>query len=57
MLGANSPVHAQARTQLVVSVADNINGHHPIAESAAFMASVWCQVYECLITYDCEAAA
>ena len=49
--------HAQSRTQLVVGVTDNINSYNPIADSAAFMASVWCQVYGCLITYDYEAAA
>ena len=52
-----SPAHAQSRTQLVVGVTDNINSYNPIADSAAFMASVWCQVYGCLITYDYEAAA
>ena len=45
------------RTQLVVGVTDNVNSYNPIADSAAFMASVWCQVYGCLITYDYEAAA
>jgi hypothetical protein len=44
LLGVNvSPVHAQSRT-LVVGVTDNVNSYNPIADSAAFMASVWCQV-------------
>ena len=55
--GTISPARAQSRTQLVVGVTDNINSYNPIADSAAFMASVWCQVYGCLITYDYEAAA
>ena len=55
--GAVSPVAAQSRTQIVVGVTDNINSYNPIADSAAFMASVWCQVYGCLITYDYDAAA
>ena len=41
---AISPARAQSRSQLVVGVTDNINSHNPIADSAAFMASVWCQV-------------
>ena len=55
--GAVSPVAAQSRTQIVIGVTDNINSYNPIADSAAFMASVWCQVYGCLITYDYDAAA
>ncbi len=55
--GAVSPVAAQSRTQIVVGVTDNINSYNPVADSAAFMASVWCQVYGCLITYDYDAAA
>ena len=39
--GTISPVGAQSRTQLVVGVTDNINSYNPIADSAAFMASVW----------------
>ena len=50
-------LHAQSRTQLVVGVTDNVNSYNPIADSAAFMASVWCQVYGCLVTYDYQAAA
>lgn len=50
------PARAQART-LVVGVTDNVNSYNPIADSAAFMASVWCQVYGCLITYNYEKAA
>ena len=55
--GCISALRAQSRTQLVVGVTDNVNSYNPIADSAAFMASVWCQVYGCLITYDYEAAA
>ena len=56
--GAVPPLAAaQPRSQVVVGVTDNINSFNPIADSAAFMASVWCQVYGCLITYDYDAAA
>ena len=55
--GGISALHAQSRTQLVVGVTDNVNSYNPIADSAAFMASVWCQVYGCLVTYDYQAAA
>lgn len=51
-----APACSQSRT-FVVGVTDNVNSYNPIADSAAFMASVWCQVYGCLITYDYEAAA
>ena len=52
-----SMARAQTRTQLTVGVTDNVNSYNPVADSAAFMASVWCQVYGCLITYDYQAAA
>jgi peptide/nickel transport system substrate-binding protein len=55
--GAVWPVAAQSRTQIAVGVTDNINSYNPVADSAAFMASVWCQVYGCLLTYDYDAAA
>src|SRR6476661_3307179 len=48
---------AQSRSQVTVGVTDNINSYNPVADSAAFMASVWCQVYGCLLTYDYDAAA
>jgi peptide/nickel transport system substrate-binding protein len=51
-----APARAQSQTRLVVGVTDNIGSYNPIADSAAFMASVWCQVYGCLVTYDYEAA-
>jgi peptide/nickel transport system substrate-binding protein len=52
-----STARAQTRTQLTVGVTDNVNSYNPVADSAAFMASVWCQVYGCLITYDYQVAA
>jgi peptide/nickel transport system substrate-binding protein len=48
---------ARAQSQIVVGVTDNVNSFNPIADSAAFMASVWCQVYGCLITYDYDQSA
>src|SRR3954470_4820118 len=55
--GALPQAAAQPRSQVVIGVTDNINSFNPIADSAAFMASVWCQVYGCLITYDYDMAA
>jgi hypothetical protein len=40
-----STARAQTRTQLTVGVTDNVNSYNPVADSAAFMASVWCQVF------------
>ena len=36
-----SSIRAQSRTQLVAVITDNVNSRAPIADSAAFMASVW----------------
>jgi len=56
-VSAVSTARAQPRTQLTIGVTDNVNSYNPVADSAAFMASVWCQVYGCLITYDYQVAA
>lgn len=45
---------AQERSQLVMGITENIGSHNPVADSVAFMSSVWCQVYGCLVSYDFE---
>ena len=57
LLGGSHLETARAQSQLAVGVTDNVNSFNPIADSAAFMASVWCQVYGCLITYDYGSSA
>jgi peptide/nickel transport system substrate-binding protein len=47
-----SAVDAQSRSQLVMGITENIGSYNPVADSVAFMSSVWCQVYGCLVSYD-----
>lgn len=44
--------NAQNRSQLVMGITENIGSYNPVADSVAFMSSVWCQVYGCLVSYD-----
>lgn len=46
---------AQSPTQIVMGQTENIGSYNPVADSVAFMSSIWCQVYGCLVTFDFEA--
>jgi len=52
VLASAPTAEAQKRSQLVMGITENIGSFNPVADSVAFMSSVWCQVYGCLISFD-----